>query len=79
MYTLELTTLTGEFPLHFAKVNRVHDHDIIGPVFAQKGRRYNSLSGTREKFPDAVRIDVDHVLDLVVHSKGRKKRDSLGS
>src|SRR6516165_10687373 len=40
---------------------------------------HNSPPGTRQKFPDAVRIDVDHVLDLVAHPERRQKRDRLRS
>ena len=48
-----LTTLPSELLLYFTKVNRVHDNDIIGAVFAQKCRRHNSLPGTGKKFADA--------------------------
>ena len=65
-----LTTLPSELLLYFTKVNRVHDNDIIGAVFAQKCRRHNSLPGTGKKFADAVRVDVDYVFDLIVHPEG---------
>src|SRR6516162_3695403 len=74
-----LTTLTSKFALYFAKVNWVHDNDIIRAIFAQKCRRHYSLPGPRKKFADAVRIDVDHMLDLVVQPERRKKRDGLRS
>ena len=72
-----LTTLPSELLLHFTKVNRVHDNDIIGAVFAQKCRRHNSLPGTGKKFADAVRVDVDYVLYLVVHIERRQKCDGF--
>jgi hypothetical protein len=31
-----LATLTSEFLLYFAEVNRIHDNDVIRTVFAQK-------------------------------------------
>ncbi len=68
---LWLATLTCEFPPDFVAVNRVHYNDVIRTVIPQECRGHDSLPGARKKFADAVRIDVNHVLDLAVHSERR--------
>jgi hypothetical protein len=74
-----MTTLTCEFSFDLVTVNRVHDNDVIRMVIAQECGLYDSLPRARKKFADAVRIYIDHVFDLVVHSERRQKRDSLRS
>src|SRR5262249_19766376 len=74
-----LTALTGKFLFDLVAVNRVHDDDVIRTIVAQERRRHNFLPGTRQKFADAVRIDVDRVLNLVMYPKRRQKSDGLRS
>src|SRR5215472_8669509 len=75
---LRLAALAGQFVLDLAKVDRVHDDDVVGAIVAQEGGGDDALPGAGKKFARPVRIDVDDVFDFVMDSEGGEKSDSFG-
>ena len=72
-----LAALARKLAADFMAINRVHNDHIIGAVVAQECRFYDFLPGARQKFADAVRVNVDYVLYLIVHIERRQKCDGL--
>jgi hypothetical protein len=72
-----LAALSRQLAADFMSVDRVHNDDVIGAVVAQECRFYDFLPRARQKFADAVRVDVDDMLYLVVHIQRRQKCDGL--
>ena len=72
-----LAALSRKLAADFVAVDRVHDDDVIRAVVAQECRFYDFLARTRQKLADAVGVDVDDVLNLVVNIQRRQKCHGL--